>query len=413
MAFQDPPSLRISLPIFLLFLEIAFILIFAFFVEYDDQEDLSIYPAFQDVNVMVMVGFSFLLAFLKRYGFSSVGFNLLLAALGVQWAVLVNGFFFHFSDGSVMINLHSILAALMSVTTVLVSVGAVLGKASPIQLTWMAVMELTVFIANRWIAVHFLQIENHLSLMHVHLFGACFGLMVSWFLYHPLLSSRVERERSSRVSDLLAMLGSLFLWMFWPSFNSALVENTVMNQKLRAVCNTYFAIVASTVAAFSLSVATSRIGKFSMAHIHNGMLAGGAAIGFSAPIIQHPWIAIALGLGAGTISVVGLAFIQKRLDPAFRIHDTCGVLYTFGLPSLLGGIAHIIISINDHGGSISVVGYAALLEFGALSLSISMGLVAGFFTGLFLMNPLWKAPPETNPFDDQAYWEFPHLAAGY
>lgn len=66
---------------------------------------LSPLTDFQDVHVMVFLGFGFLMSFLRRYGFSSTGFNLLVAALGVQWATLVNGFLFEFSDGKIRINM--------------------------------------------------------------------------------------------------------------------------------------------------------------------------------------------------------------------------------------------------------------------------------------------------------------------
>lgn len=48
---------------------------------------------FQDVHVMIFVGFGFLMTFLRRYGFSAVGFNFLLGALMVQWAALCEGFY--------------------------------------------------------------------------------------------------------------------------------------------------------------------------------------------------------------------------------------------------------------------------------------------------------------------------------
>lgn len=48
---------------------------------------------FQDVHVMVFIGFGFLMTFLRKYGHSSVGFNMLLAALVLQWHPLVGGFF--------------------------------------------------------------------------------------------------------------------------------------------------------------------------------------------------------------------------------------------------------------------------------------------------------------------------------
>ncbi|XP_077193765.1 RH-like protein isoform X2 [Paroedura picta] len=361
---------------------------------------------------MVFFGFGFFLSFLRRYGFSSTGFGLLLAALGVQWAVIMDGFLFHFSDGKVRISLQSILTAIMSIPTVLISSGAVLGKANPIQLILMAMIEVTVFTTNRWIAVDILQVPNHLSLMYVHVFGTYFGLMIAWWLHHPSLSQRAEKETSRTVSHLFAMLGTLFLWMFWPSFNSVLIDARLRSV---AIYNTYFAIASSTVAAFALSAAANKDGKLSMAQIHNATLAGGVAIGFSASSIQHPWIAITLGLLAGIVSILGSVFLQKCLNTYLRIHDTCGVHSTFGLPSLLGGVAHILHTIVDHWGSSSQShwGYMALMELGALSLSIILSLGAGLLTGFLLISKSWKGPHFTKYFDDQAYWEFPHLAEGY
>ncbi|XP_066494788.1 RH-like protein [Tiliqua scincoides] len=408
MASQWPPSLRVHLPVLVLFLETAFILIFYFFASYDLQADISIYPAFQNVNVMVIFGFGFLLAFLKRYSLSSAGFGLLLVALGVQWALIVDGFLF---SGTIRINLYSILTAIMSTTAVLVSAGATLGKANPIQLACMAVVEVTVFTVSRWIAVEYLKVESHVTVMYVHIFGTYFGVMVSWMLYGSSQSPNVEKERSKPVSDMFAMLGTLFLWMFWPTFNSVLIKNEA--ERKVAVYNTYFAIAASAVAAFVLSTATSRDGKLSMAHIRSATLAGGIALGFSAPTLQHPWIAMALGFGAGMISVLGLAFVQKRFDTVLQLHDTCGVHYTFGWPSLYGALAHIILIMIKSRGNLSQMGYSALLEIGVLSLSVSMALGAGLVTGFLLTCKLFKPPPVTKYFDDQAYWTFPHLAYGY
>lgn len=42
---------------------------------------------------MIFVGFGFLMMFLRKYGYSAVGFTLLLGALMVQWAMLCQGFF--------------------------------------------------------------------------------------------------------------------------------------------------------------------------------------------------------------------------------------------------------------------------------------------------------------------------------
>ena len=41
---------------------------------------------------MIFVGFGFLMTFLKKYGLSAVSLNFLVAALCIQWQVLVTGF---------------------------------------------------------------------------------------------------------------------------------------------------------------------------------------------------------------------------------------------------------------------------------------------------------------------------------
>nr|XP_006130525.1 RH-like protein isoform X1 [Pelodiscus sinensis] len=414
MGSEYSPSLRSGLPGLIFILETAFILIFYFCFSYECQsqsEDLTIYPAFQDVSVMVILGFGFLLAFLKRYGFSSTGFNLLIATLGIQWALLMEGFLFSSPSGKVKISLPSVAKATISVTAVLISAGALLGKANPIQLIWMAMVEVAAFSASRWINVQFLKVEEHTSLMHVHIFGTYFGLAASWWLYHSSLSKGVDKKKANPLSELFSMLGTLFLWMFWPSFNSVLIVD--VTEKRNAISNTYYAMGVSAVAAFALSALSSRDGKIQMIHIHQATLAGGVALGFSAPFIPYPWIAMILGLLASNIAVLGSRCLEIYLNPVLKIHDTCGIHYTFGLPGLLGAIANVILFIIIKWASLSSLGYPVLIEVGSFMLTTAIGLGAGFITGFFLTFKLWKTLPASKYFDDQAYWEFPHLAHGF
>lgn len=60
----------------------------------------------------------------------------------------------------------------------------------------------------------------------------------------------------------LCLQGTLFLWMFWPSFNSVLVDGVV--KKRNAIHNTYYAIAVSAVIAFALSALTNKNGKLQM-----------------------------------------------------------------------------------------------------------------------------------------------------
>jgi len=50
------------------------------------------------------------------------------------------------------------------------------------------------------------------------------------------------------------MIGTLFLWVFWPSFNGALA-GTASGAQHRAAINTTIAIAASCVSAFVISKA--------------------------------------------------------------------------------------------------------------------------------------------------------------
>jgi len=54
----------------------------------------------KDKQVMIFIGFGFLMTFLRKYGYSATGFTLFMAALVVQWAVLMKGFL-HMEDGKI------------------------------------------------------------------------------------------------------------------------------------------------------------------------------------------------------------------------------------------------------------------------------------------------------------------------
>ena len=42
---------------------------------------------------MIFVGFGFLMTFLRRYGYGSVAFNMLMASFAIQWSTITSGVF--------------------------------------------------------------------------------------------------------------------------------------------------------------------------------------------------------------------------------------------------------------------------------------------------------------------------------
>lgn len=96
----------------------------------------------------------------------------------------------------------------------------------------------------------------------MHLFGAYFGLAVSRMLYSEAMVGN-KKQGSGYTSDLFSMIGTVFLWMFWPSFNGAAAA--VGEPQHRAVLNTYFSLCASVVASFAVSSLLNEHNKFVMA----------------------------------------------------------------------------------------------------------------------------------------------------
>ncbi|XP_036623900.1 ammonium transporter Rh type A [Trichosurus vulpecula] len=413
MSLVFDTNMRFKFPILAICLQFSMIILFGFFVGYENQEPyvqqnnstnqtgrfLELYPLFQDVHVMIFTGFGFLMTFLKKYGFGSVGINLLIAALGLQWGTLMQGILHHHKEFH--IGIKNMINADFSTATVLISFGAVLGKTSPVQMLIMVILEIAVFAANEYLVGEILKATDIGASMIIHAFGAYFGLAVAIVLYRPGLRKRKhDNEESVYHSDLFAMIGTLFLWMFWPSFNSAIAD--AGNHQYLAIVNTYFSLAACVLTAFALSSLVEHRGKLDMVHIQNATLAGGVAVGTCADMAIQPYGAMLIGSIAGIVSVLGFKFLTPIFATKLRIHDTCGVHNLHGLPGVIGGIASIVAVALGATDKTTMAMQAA-----ALGTSLGTAIVGGLLTGLILKIPVWGEPPDQNCYDDSVYWEVP------
>lgn len=400
-----------------------------------DAEMAKYYPLFQDVHVMMLAGFGFLMAFLRRHGYSSVGFNFLMAALLLQWALLCKGFYERDpSDGRAHIGVVNLLQADLTLATVLISMGAVLGKVTPLQLLLMGFIETAVCTANEHLGVSVLKAADAGGSMFVHVFGAYFGLAASLALGHgrKLRKNAAPLEGASYNSDLFAMVATVLLWCFWPSFNGALSSG---DEQARAVVNTYLALAASTVTAFAASALSAPDTKFNMVHVQNATLAGGVAVGSACDMLLSPAGAAALGAVAGVVSTLAYRHLQPCLLRRVALHDTCGVHCLHGLPGVLAAVAAAIAAglasessygpglytvfparaiqavTSPDGSPSAVAGRSAQAQAGfqllALAHSLAVALVAGALTGALLRLRVLRQVPPDEWFSDGRYWELP------
>lgn len=67
------------------------------------------------------------------------------------------------------------------------------------------------------------------------------------------------------INEFFSSTGTVFLWMFWPSFNSAIADPGLT--QLTAVINTYLSLAACVLSAYAISSLVEHKGKLDMVRI--------------------------------------------------------------------------------------------------------------------------------------------------
>lgn len=277
---------------------------------------------------------------------------------------------------------------------VLITFGAVLGKVSLMQLWMIAFFEIIFYGLNETICAGLMQAVDMGGSMYVHTFGAYFGVAASFFFFNKeAMKDEKKRCEGSYNSQLIAMIGTIFLWMYWPSFNGALATSS---QQQRVIVNTVLAISSSCVCA--VGVSRIMLQRIDMEVLLNATLAGGVSVGSASDLVVTGGISMIIGAVAGIVSAFGFLKLSKFLSSTIGLHDTCGVHNLHGLPGVLGGIFGSIsaaaststfdeVSANAtfpamaDGRTASAQGWYQLgALFVTLAISLSGGAITGFIT---------------------------------
>jgi ammonium transporter Rh len=120
---------------------------------------LGQYGIFRDIMVMLLLGFGYLMSFLRKYGLGAVGFTLMLTALSMQLNILVEILLRYVDDSSAVefphpIQLTTLVDAEFAAATLLISFGAIIGRASPLQLIVLALMQSFFYAFNKVMLVY-------------------------------------------------------------------------------------------------------------------------------------------------------------------------------------------------------------------------------------------------------------------
>ncbi|NXO25847.1 RHBGB protein, partial [Cisticola juncidis] len=416
--------LRLSGLCFLL--QILIILLFAVFVRYSPEsspgqcppqlncsrsrQDSGLQqPHFQDVHIQVLLSFGLLLVFLSRYGAGSAPIIILIIAFAIQWAVLIQGFFYFFLNGKIYVGAQSMVSADFCTAAVLISTGAVLGRVNPVQMLLLALLEVPLCSLNEHILLRLMGVSDSGRSLSVHTFGAYFGLMVSRVLYQPHKDKRKREEQqdTGHQMDSFAVAGTIYLWIFWPSFPSAATVHD--SAKDWAVLNTYLALVGSAVSTFILSPVLSEESTPQMVQIQDATLAGMAVMGMAGDMLVTPFGALITGFLVGLISSLGSKFFTPVLHSRLKIQDTCGVHNTHGLPGILGALLGTLLTLlataDTYGDRLEfvfplvaqgsrTVPDQAVTQLCALLLTLVFAALGGSLTGAVLRTKVLRCSPD-------------------
>jgi len=338
--------------------------------EIENVESVQKYYRAIHVMVMLLAGFGFLMTFIRGYGRSALTATFLLVSVAIPLYILIkeSGIF-----GEVDLEIDRLILAEFAAASLLICAGAVLGRLKMPQYMLLGLLFIPFYMLNEWILLDGgLGIVSKGDLADtggsivIHAFGALFGLGV-------ILTMTTEKEFKKEIetdatSDRFSLLGSMLLWIFWPSFCAALVP---MEDVPGVAINVILALCGSTLATYFAT--TMLRGSIGIADIANAALAGGVAIGATCDYATNSQ-AILIGIFAGVLSTVGFAVVQAKLQDRVKAIDTCGVTNLHGMPGIMGGLAALFI--------VSGINVGAQLS--GIVVTIVIALVTGFASGFAL-----------------------------
>lgn len=321
------------------------------------------------ILAMLLVGFGFLMVYVKRYGFGATIGTYLVVAAGIPAYLFLRsaGLLCH---GAV--SAHSIMGLLLAefaVASALIAAGAVLGRIRLYQYALLALFLIPAYMLNEklvfdgGLGITKGFVDSAGSII-IHAFGAYFGVGLSL-----AITTARQREQTfccDATSDRFSMIGSMVLWLFWPSFCSAVVAPELV---ATATVNTILSLCGATLVTYVLS-ALLRKGKVCLGDMANAALAGGVAIGATCHVVSGAG-AMLVGVTAGTVCMLGFVFVQPWLQSKIKLIDSCGVHNLHGMPGLLGGFIAIIVVPGI--AQAQIVGIAV-----TVALALCSGVVAGF-----------------------------------
>lgn len=98
-----------------------------------------------------------------------------------------------------------------------INIGVSIGRVGPLECLVMSLVHIVGYSINEVICLQKIQAFDDGGSMTIHAFGAYSGIATSLIL--SSMSRPNSKPATNYFSNVFALIGTLFLWMYWPSFN--------------------------------------------------------------------------------------------------------------------------------------------------------------------------------------------------
>ena len=381
--------------------------------EYLEKEFSYYYHFFKDVHLMIFIGFGLLYTALKDHQWSSIGIVLFIGIISFEmsfmWNYLWYNAFYNSNKGKedegwcrLPLNFDQLITIDYISAPVLISLGALIGKLSMGQMLIISIFEPFFSSLNYYLCYVSVKAIDNGGSLYIHFFGAIFGITLSivCFCNHQENFKIINNPHlsSDYYSNIISFIGSLFLWLYFPSFNTANIQykgneknDTFIDiMRYRGIINTYLSMIGSVIGTFVVCPILYK-GKIKIDYLINASYVGGIIIGGCCTFCSSAWGAILIGFIGGCLSVLGLWFLKKYFKEK-KLDDTFGILFTFGIPGFLGGILNSIFMGISWGGRKNKDFYfderssskQGGIQIGAIFITLCFSLISGITLGFIV-----------------------------
>ena len=310
---------------------------------YSANVDLtSMYLKFNSLNVMILLGFGFIHVKSKKSALTSVVFTFVFYILTFELSYLTNLFWraayansFVYS-GAATFTAYELYHCAYAGMAVVITHGMVHDSITFTEMIVIASVETVVFSFFLEYVAPSLDLFDPGYTYLIHIFAAYFGVGVSYVVGAPY----TEFKESSYLNPEICLFGTLFLYIYWPSFvGGSYTSNSPEAQ--HSFLNTIIAMNASAITSFVFSPLFSKGGKFRVEDVRTSTIAGGIVTGAVCTIPMSPYFVIILGTAAGLVSVLSNRYVDEFLFYKLGIHDSNGNHSTHGVVGILGALVSV------------------------------------------------------------------------